>query len=78
LRQGAFDGGSVSTVRQLGAHSYYLMDGVSIRDGYDPATDISPVLVGSAKFATCVEAEPEIASATALGARVITPAADVT
>lgn len=78
LRQGSFDGGSVSTVRQLGAHSYYLVDGVWIRDGYDPATDISPVLVGSAKFATLVEAEPEIASAAALGARVITLAADGT
>ena len=65
-------------MRQVGAHSYYLVDGVWVRDGFDRTFDIDPVEVGSAKFAALVEASPEIASAAALGGRVITLAADGT
>ncbi len=80
LRDGAFEGDAdaAATVRQLGARSYYLIDGAWTRDGYRPELDVTPVTVGSAAFAALVEAEPEIASAAALGGRVITLAADGT
>ncbi|MDA0353181.1 MAG: VWA domain-containing protein [Chloroflexi bacterium] len=80
LRAGTFTSGNNggSSVRQLGAHSYYLVDGVWTRDGYLAATDISPIVVGSAAFASLVEAAPELAEAAALGSRVITLAADGT
>ena len=78
LREGNFEGSGAPTVRQVGAHSYYLVDGVWVRDDFDRTFDIDPVEVGSAKFAALVEASPEIASAAALGGRVITLAADGT
>jgi Ca-activated chloride channel family protein len=76
LRAGSFSGGGAPTVRQLGAHSYYLIDGAWVRDGYESTSDVTPVLVGSAEFAAAVEAEPAVAAAAALGSRVITLAAD--
>ena len=80
LRDGSFqsDGDAAATVRQLGAHSYYFVDGVWTRDGYTPDLDVRPVAIGSAEFAELVEAAPELAAAAALGGRVITLAADGT
>ena len=78
LRAGSFEASAVPTVRQLGAHSYYLVDGAWVRDGFDPTFDIDSITVGSTEFASLVEASPEIASAAALGDRVITLAADGT
>ena len=76
LRDGSFQNSGGTTVRQLGAHGYYLIDGIWTRDGYDPAIDVASVTIGSEQFAQLVEAAPEIASAAALGSRVITLAAD--
>jgi len=78
LRDGSFESDAAAPVRQLGAHSYYFVDGVWIRDGYTREIDVTPVTVGSQEFASLVEAEPDIASAAALGGRVITLAADGT
>ena len=70
LRAGEFDLGGQS-VRVLGAHSYYLLDGAWARDGYEPGTEAPEVVVGSAAFAALIESSPELAEAAALGERVI-------
>ena len=70
LRAGEFDLGGRS-VRVLGAHSYYQLDGAWARDGYGPGTAAPEVVVGSAAFAALIESSPELAAAAALGERVI-------
>ena len=81
LRAGAFEGGGTGRpgaagaddgVRVAGAHGYYRIEGAWARDGYEPGTDAPEVLVGSAAFAELLEAEPQLASASALGPRVVT------
>ena len=76
LRDGSFSGGAVETVRQLGAHSYYWIDGAWVRDGYQPDLAIESITIGSAQFAALIEAAPELAAAAALGQRVIVPGPD--
>lgn len=76
LREGSFSSAPIETVRQLGAHSYYWIDGAWVRDGYEAGTATSIIEVGSAEFATLIEAAPELASAAALGERVIVPGPD--
>ena len=49
-----------------------------MRDGYRAEVDVVPVTIGSAEFALLVEDDPDIASAAALGTRVITLAPDGT
>ena len=75
LREGSFSLGS-SVTRVVGAHSYYLLDGVWVRDGYDPAVAAPEVAVGSAAFAALMTAAPDVAAAAALGERVIVAGPD--
>ena len=75
LRAGQLDLGGL-TARVVGAHTYYLLDGTWGRDGYEPGTDAPEVLVGSAEFALLIEASPEVATAAAVGERVIVPGPD--
>ena len=69
LREGSLGGGQAA-VRRVGAHSYYLIEGRWTQDGYDGATAIE-VLVGSDAFADLVGRDPDVASAAALGDRVL-------
>ena len=73
LREGSFAGRTVETVRQLGAHSYYWIDGAWVRDGYQTGLAVETVEIGSAEFAALIEAAPELGAAAALGERVLVP-----
>lgn len=75
LRAGQLDLGGLAA-RVVGAHTYYLVDGTWARDGYEPGTVAPEVLVGSAEFAALIEVSPEVATAAALGERVIVPGPD--
>ncbi|MEZ4503883.1 MAG: VWA domain-containing protein [Dehalococcoidia bacterium] len=71
LREGALAGGEfATTVRRIGAHSFYLVDGRWTQDGYEDerATEVA---VGSEAFADLVALDPEVAAAAALGERVL-------
>jgi Ca-activated chloride channel family protein len=70
LRVGDFDLGGLG-LRVIGAHSYYLVDGTWIRDGYVPETAAPEVLVGTDAFRMLIEAAPDVAAAATLGERVI-------
>ena len=58
-------------IRVVGAHSYVLIDGVWIQNGFDPDAEIDDVLVGSDEFAELMQAQPDLARAAALGTEVI-------
>ncbi|MCZ6707116.1 MAG: VWA domain-containing protein [Chloroflexi bacterium] len=58
-------------IRVVGAHSYVLIDGVWIQNGFDPDADVADVLVGSDEFAELMQAQPDLARAAALGTEVI-------
>ncbi len=75
LRAGgsALGGGEI---RVVGASSYFLLDGVWVADGYDRSTAAPEVEVGSERFASLIAAQPAIASAAALGERVVVRAPD--
>ena len=75
LREGSFSLGG-GGARVVGTHSYYLIDGVWVRDGYDPTVAAPEVVVGSAGFAVLMTAERDVASAAALGERVIVAGPD--
>ena len=70
LRSGAFDSGA-EAIRIAGSYSYYYADGVWARSDFDPAGETVEVTVGSAEFAALIEQDADIASAAALGERVI-------
>ena len=75
LRAGKLElGGDGSRV--VGAHTYYLVDGTWIRDGHEPGTEAPDVTVGSDAFLALIAADPEVAAAAALGARVVVETAD--
>jgi len=71
LRDGSFSPGTAETIRRLGAHSYYWIDGAWVRDGYEVGATIDSIVIGSAEFAQLIEAAPELAATAALGQRVI-------
>ena len=71
LRDGSFSHGGAETIRRLGAHSYYWIDGAWVRDGYEAGATIESVVIGSAEFAQLIEAAPELAATAALGQRVV-------
>ena len=75
LREGAY-ASQVETVRVLGAHSYYYVEGTWAQDAYDPALPAPAVTVGSADFAALASAVPDVAAAAALGERVIVAGPD--
>lgn len=58
-------------IRVVGAHSYVLIDGVWIQNGFDPEAEVTDVLVGSDEFAELMQAQPDFARAAALGTEVI-------
>ena len=70
LREGDFDLGG-ETVRVLGSHRYFLIDGVWVQEGYDAGQPTRLVVVGSGAFAELVSVLPEAAQAAVLGERVI-------
>ncbi len=70
LREGTVAGGTRSA-KTVGAHTYYLVDGVWVRDDYDPEAAAPEVEVGSARFADLLSALPELADVAALGERVV-------
>lgn len=70
LREGAHDLGG-DTIRVVGDHAFYLVDGAWIQDGYPPGTPAPILQAGSADFAATVGADPALAAAAALGPRVI-------
>lgn len=71
LRTGTLDLGGTDA-RVLGAHTYYRVDGTWTREGYKPETAAPEVLVGSEAFLALIAAGPELATAAALGDRVVT------
>jgi Ca-activated chloride channel family protein len=71
LRAGTLDLGGTDA-RVLGAHTYYRVDGTWTREGYEPGTDAPEVLVGSEAFLALIAADPALATAAALGDRVVT------
>lgn len=71
LREGSSGAQAQQPVRTLGAHAYFLIDGTWVRDGFEPGTAAAEVRVGSREFADLLAADPEIASAAALGERVV-------
>ena len=75
LREGSFSLGG-GGARVVGTHSYYLIDGVWVRDGYDPTVAAPEVVVGSAGFTVLMTAERDVAAAAALGERVIVAGPD--
>ena len=70
LRTGTLDLGGTA-IRVVGAHTFYLLDGTWVRDGFEPGTNAPEVPVGSNAFVTLIAASPELASAAALGERVV-------
>jgi Ca-activated chloride channel family protein len=75
LREGdAVSGGR--DARVVGAHTYYLVDGTWTRDDHEPGTKAPEVEVGSDAFRALVAEDPDIATAAALGERVIVEGPD--
>jgi Ca-activated chloride channel homolog len=70
LREGRLELGG-QAARVIGAHSYYLVDGTWIREGFEPGADAPEVAVGSDAFRALIEVDPDIAAAAALGERVV-------
>jgi len=58
-------------IRVLGAHSYTLIDGTWIQDGYILGQDAEEVIVGSDAFAELVAQQPDISTAAALGGEIL-------
>jgi Ca-activated chloride channel family protein len=71
LREGSLDLGG-EDARVIGAHTYYRVDGTWTREGYEQDTPAPEVLVGSDAFLALIAASPDLATAAALGDRVIT------
>ncbi|MFN8622235.1 MAG: VWA domain-containing protein [Chloroflexota bacterium] len=75
LRDGRMTLGTTGS-RVVGDHTYYLVDGTWTRDGF-PADTVAPeVAVGSDAFRALLAADPGVAAAAALGARVIVEGPD--
>ena len=70
LRAGQYELGGQGA-RVVGAHTYYRINGMWARDGYKPDTDAPEVLVGSDAFTALIHSDPDIATAAALGERVV-------
>ena len=75
LRAGTLDLGGTSA-RVVGAHTWYLVDGTWVRDGYEPGTEAPEIVVGSDAFAALIARAPELAAAAALGERVVVEGPD--
>ncbi len=71
LREGTLDLGG-EEARVIGVHTYYRVDGTWTREGYAKDTPAPEVLVGSDAFLALISAAPDIATAAALGDRVVT------
>ena len=70
LREGSLALGAES-VRVVGTHSFYPVDGTWVQEGYVPGTPAPALAVTSPDFAALAAVEPELAAAAALGPRVI-------
>jgi len=75
LREGRLDLGG-SSARVVGAHTWYLVDGTWVRDGFEPGTEAPEVVVGSDAFAALIADAPDLAAAAALGERVVVEGPD--
>jgi Ca-activated chloride channel family protein len=76
LREGTAGAQAQQPVRTVGAHAYFLIDGTWVRDGFEPGTAAPEVRIGSREFADMLAADPELASAAALGERVVVRGSD--
>jgi Ca-activated chloride channel family protein len=70
LRDGDIAAGPQGS-RVIGAHTFYEVDDVWLRQGYEADTDAPEVEVGSDEFLDLIARDPSIAEAAALGERVI-------
>ena len=75
LRDGDLILGGVDA-RVVGAHTFYRIDGTWTREGYEKDTPAPEVVVGSRAFLDLIAAAPDLATAAALGDRVIAEGPD--
>lgn len=70
LREGGQSLGA-NAIRVVGSHSYTLVDGVWIQDGYELGDPVKEIVVGSEEFGCLIDEQPDLAGAAGLGPEVI-------
>ncbi len=71
LRDGRLELGG-DAIRVIGDRSFYLVGDRWVQEGFEESVDAPEIRVGSPEFAALLEGSPDLATAAALGERVVT------